>query len=402
MLMKSVRISNVRIIDRDKDVLGEVLIKDGDILGVYTSKSDMDFGRAEIEIDGRGKILMPSFVDLHTHFRDPGFTAKEDIKTGSEAAVKGGFTTVCTMANTSPICDNMDVFEYQVENARKVGLVDLFPVMAITKGLEGNSMDHLYYVDERVKLVSDDGRGLMNSYFMEEVLELSKDKNFIVCSHAEDTAFSKHDMRKAENYMSLRDIYASMQTGGRLHLCHVSTKEVIDMIRKARQQDANVTCEVAPHHLYFTDDRYYRVNPPFRKKEDISAIIKAIKEGYVDVIATDHAPHTEFDKENGAPGISGIETAFAAVNTVFMKNRIDLRTLSKLMSYNPAHMLGLKKGLVSKDYKADLVLVDIDKVNTIKKEDFASKNSNSPFIGEKLFGEVLLTIKAGEIVYKKN
>lgn len=418
----NIKIKNVRIIDKDTDKHGYVIIKAGKIACVCFNQADDE--NTMTVIDGKGMVLMPAFADLHVHFRDPGFTYKEDLETGSRAAVRGGYTSVVLMANTNPVCSNMEIYNDVKNRAKKIGLVDAEPVISISENLKGESSNHLSelinqaglnnqadcnsqashndkdILNNSVKFLSDDGKGVMSSRMMEDALELSKKLGLVVMSHAEDHSFSSTDMRKAENYMSLRDIYACEQTRGRLHLCHVSTKEVIEMIIAAKKKGVNVTCEVTPHHIFLTDEVNYRVNPPLRKKDDIDSIINAIKSGYVDAIATDHAPHSEEDKRNGAPGISGIELSFQLCLTKLVKeSEIDIKSLSELMSYNPCKMMKLNKGLIREGYEADLVLVDIDKKTKIDINKFQSKGKNSPLNGYEVYGEVLTTFKAGKIVY---
>ena len=399
-MMENIKIKNVRIIDKDTDKIGSVTIKDGKILSIDEADYSAIYNEDYTVIDGKGMVLMPAFADLHAHFRDPGFTYKEDLLTGSKAAIKGGYTSVVLMANTNPVCSNMEVYNDVKSRANEIGLVDVEPVIAISENLKGENSNHLKNLDSTIKFLSDDGKGVMSSKMMEDALELSKNLDFVVMSHAEDHSFSSTDMRKAENYMTLRDIYACEQTGGRLHLCHVSTKEAIQMIVDAKKKGIKVTCEVTPHHIFLTDDVNYRVNPPLRKEEDINSIINAIKDGYVDAIATDHAPHSLEDKQKGAPGISGIEASFQVCFTKLVKeNNIDLKTLSKLMSYTPCKMMGLNKGLIKDGYEADLVLVDIDKKVKIDVNKFESKSNNSPIDGYEVYGEVCMTLKSGKIVY---
>lgn len=401
MFCDNIKIENIRIVDKNTDKVGSVIIKDGKIASVEFNNSNNN--SITTIIDGKGMVLMPAFADLHAHFRDPGFTYKEDLTSGSKAAVRGGYTSVVLMANTNPVCSNIELYNDIKGRAKEIGLVDFEPVISISENLKGENSDHLNELIEQssvVKFLSDDGKGVMSSKMMEDALELSKKLNLVIMSHAEEHSFSSTDMRKAENYMTLRDIYACEQTGGRLHLCHVSTKEAIEMIIAAKKKGVNVTCEVTPHHIFLTDDVDYRVNPPLRKIEDIDSIINAIKSGYIDAIATDHAPHSEEDKKNGAPGISGIELSFQLCLTKLVKeSKIDLKTLSELMSYNPCKMMGLNKGLISKGYEADLVLVDIDKKTKIDINKFESKSKNSPLNGYEVYGEVLMTFKSGKIVY---
>jgi dihydroorotase len=399
--MKNILIKNIRIVDARTDTVGNVTVRDGLFYEVgQNCFPDDDY--TVVDGGGAGKVLMPAFTDLHAHFREPGFTNKEDIESGSKAAAKGGYTTVVLMANTNPVCSSMDTVNYVVNRAKEIGLTDVFQVVSITDDMKGESVSHLKTMGELVKFVSDDGKGVMNDLLMEEALIMSKEKNFIVISHAEDHRFSATDMRRAENNMTERDIKACLKTGGRLHLAHVSTKEAMEMIRRAKSCGANITCEVTPHHIYAADEIAYRVNPPLRTPEDILSLIEAIKDGYVDAIATDHAPHTAADKENGAPGISGIETAFQLCLTKLVKEcgAISLSKLSELMSYNPSKITGVNKGLIKKGYEADFVIVDANGSTKIDASRFASKGKNSPFDGESVFGEILMTVKNGKVVYK--
>lgn len=396
-MMEIIKIKNIRVVDKDTDKIDDVVIENGYVVNKRYKDSECKI------IDGIGKVLMPSFADLHAHFRDPGYTYKEDIVSGSKAAVKGGYTAVVLMGNTNPTCSNMDIY-YDVKNrANQVGLIDVEPVITITDNLEGCSLCHLDEIDKCVKFISDDGKGVVDDDIMTKALKISKDKNIIVMSHAEDNKYSKTDMRKAENIMTKRDIDVCSKVNGNLHMCHVSTKEAMKHIIDAKKDGVNVTCEITPHHLFFTNDvSNYRVNPPIREELDVQFLINAIKNGYVDAISTDHAPHTKEDKQNGAPGISGLETSFGVCYTKLVKNNeISLSKLSEIMSYNPFKIMGEKKGLIKDSYKADLVIIDLNKKIKIDEDYFVSKGKNSPFVGYELFGDILVTLKEGKIVYSK-
>ncbi len=257
--------------------------------------------------------------------------------------------------------------------------------------------------DKEVKALSDDGVGVANSNTMLQAMKIAKENNWIIMSHAESPEFSKVDMRIAENMMTMRDVELAKLTGARLHMCHVSTKEAIKCIVDAKMSGANVTLEVTPHHIGLTRDvNDYRVNPPIREKEDVEAIINAIKLGMVDTIGTDHAPHTLEEKKKGSPGMVGLETAFAICYTnLVKKNNISLNTLSKLMSYNPANLLGMNKGKVSVGVEGDLVLVDTEAKIKVNSSEFVSKGKNTPFEGMEFYGDILATIKGGVIKYRK-
>ena len=392
-------IKNANMIDAYESFCGDILIIDGIIteIGKEINKEGIDI------IDAKGLTLMPSFIDTHAHFRDPGLTYKEDMESGSRAAVKGGYTGVCLMGNTNPICSTKEVVEYVRNKAKEIGLIDVHQCVSITENFGGKSIEHLNAFDDDKELVAitDDGVGVMDSSIMMKAMEKAKKNNWIVMSHAEDKTFSKIDMRIAEDLMTIRDLYLAKVTKARLHMAHVSTIESIEAIRRAKKEGSNVTCEVTPHHIALTtEESNYRVNPPIREKEDVNAIIEGIKDGTVDCIGTDHAPHTEEDKAKGSPGMVGIETAFSICYTELVKkNGISINKLSELMSRNPAKILGMNKGSITIGKDGDLVLVDLNKEIVIDKEKFASKGKNTPFHGRKYFGEVIMTIKGGKLIY---
>ena len=353
-------IKNANIIDLSHNFYGDLYIEDGLIkeIGKDLEKN------CEI-IDAKGLTLMPSFIDTHVHFRDPGFTHKEDIETGSKAAVRGGYTTVVLMPNTKPTCSSLETFNYVIERTKEIGLVDAYPVVTITKDLNGEDLSHLenFIGNKNVKAISDDGRGVNNSKVMLEAMNIAKKNKWIVMSHAESEEFSKIDMRLAENMMTSRDVELAKYTGCRLHMAHVSTIEAMKYIIEGKKSGANITCEVTPHHIGLDNTKSnYRVNPPIRDKEDVRFLIDAIKLGYVDCIGTDHAPHTDEEKDKGSPGMTGIELAFQICYTVLVKNNgLSLNDLSRIMSYNPGKILGLNTGKLEIGFNGDLVLVDLKK-----------------------------------------
>ena len=394
-------IKNARIVDAAHDFYGDIYIENGKIKEISEEiiKGDVE------TIDALGKVLMPSFIDTHTHFRDPGLTYKEDIETGSKAAVRGGYTGVCLMANTKPIVSDKETLDFVRNRSKEVGLVDVHQCVSVTKDFDGVTLEHLesFKEDKELKAISDDGKGVVSNEAMRRALELTKETGWVVMSHAECPEFSKLDMRLAEDMMTIRDVELAKYTGGRLHMCHVSTVKSMKAIIDAKMEGANVTCEVTPHHIFLTQDiSNYRVNPPIREKEDVEYIHWAIKHGYVDTIGTDHAPHTKEDKENGAPGMVGLETSFPICYTSLVKHGdISLNKLSEIMSKNGANLLGMNKGTVEIGKDGDLVLVDLDKKIKVDSSKFASKGRNTPYEGMEFYGEVLMTIKSGKIVYKK-
>ncbi|WP_055070942.1 dihydroorotase [Clostridium massiliamazoniense] len=402
-------IKNVQIIDSSHNFYGDVYIENGKIKDIGRALGTIDkirnnFGKGVEIIDGKGMVLMPAFVDTHAHFRDPGFTYKEDIETGSKAAVRGGYTTVTLMGNTYPTASSKEIIDSIRKKGEEVGLVDVYQCPTITENLDGKTLSHLKEFEglDYIKAITDDGKGVDNSKVIYEAMEIAKKNNWIIMSHAEDKNFSKVDMRLAENVMTWRDIELAKHTGARLHMAHVSTREAMKYIIEGKNDGANITCEVTPHHIFLDDTiSNYRVNPPIRKKEDVDFLIKAINLGYVDCIGTDHAPHSDEDKKNGAPGMIGIELAFSICYTKLVKERgISLSKLSSLMSGKPAEILGLNKGQIQPGYDGDVVLLDLNKHFIVDRRNLKSKSKNTPFEGKELSGDVVLTVKQGKVVYK--
>ncbi|MCB2296684.1 dihydroorotase [Clostridium tagluense] len=389
-------IKNARIVDSSQNFISDVYINGGIICEIGEKlKKDCEV------LDGEGYILAPSFVDLHSHFREPGYTYKEDLLSGSKAALRGGYTAINLMANTKPVCSSMDTINMVLKKAREINLVDIHQCASITEDLLGQSIDHLEKLTNEVRFISDDGRGVSSSLVMLNAMVIANEKNLTIISHAENEELVDIDTRLAENLMTIRDITLSKFTGCKLHLAHVSTKEAMNDIIVVKQQGARITCEVTPHHLALTSETQYRVNPPLRETEDVTFLIEAIKDGFVDVIATDHAPHSMEDKTKGAPGISGLETSFPVCFTKLIgEGHITLNKLSELMSKNPAKIMGLNKGEIKIGFDGDLLLLDTKTKYNIDAREFLSKGTNSPFDGKSVVGTVMCTIKAGKIVYK--
>lgn len=390
-------IKGARIIDWRQDITSDVYIKNGTIQDIGNNiQVDCKI------IDAKGLALLPSFVDMHCHFREPGFEYKEDLLSGNLAAVRGGYTAVNLMANTNPVCSNMEVVNYVLNRAKEIGLIDVHQSVSITNGFDGHSIYHLDNIDESVKIISDDGNGVENNRVMLQAMLKAVEKNLIIMSHAEDRELSLYDTALSENISTIRDIELANYTKARLHMAHVSTKEALQYIIDGKRKGINITCEVAPHHIALDNSTEYKVNPPLRNKEDVNFLIEGIKQGWVDVIATDHAPHSALDKEKGLPGISGLETAFSVCFTKLVKEKhISLNKLSELMSKNPANIMRLNKGQIKKGYDGDLVIVDLEKMYHIDISKFASKGKNTPFDKSKVWGSIEATIKAGEIIYSR-
>lgn len=388
-------IRNARIIDANLDFTGDIYIKNGIIseIGSFLKKDCR-------VLDAKNLVLMPAFCDLHVHFRDPGFTDKEDIISGSRAAAKGGYTTVNLMANTKPVCSCMETVNYVTKKAKETGLVDVHQTVSITKNMNGIDLSHLDEIDKTVKFISDDGKGVLDDNVMLLAMKKAKDLGITVIAHEEHNIFSKFDTRLSEDFMTARDVELALYTGCRFHAAHVSTTGAMEKVIYGKQKSRNIICEVTPHHIALTNECDYSVNPPLRTRDDIDFLINSIKKGYVDTISTDHAPHTKDDKLKGSPGISGIETAFSVCFTKLVKcGHINLNLLSRLMSYNPSLIMGYKKGLIMPGYEGDLVLVDINKEYRVDTDKFASKGKNTPFDGMYLYGKIIATFKSGNITY---
>lgn len=390
-------IKNGTVVDWSGTFNGDIYIKDGIIC---------ELGRNLIKdckiIDAKGLTIMPSFVDLHVHFREPGLTYKEDIESGSKAAVKGGYTMVNLMANTKPVCSTMEIVKFVEDKGKEIGLVDINQVVSITNDFSGDDITHLDNFEKGdIKVISEDGKDVMHSEIMLNAMIKAKKKDITVMCHSENHNLSNVDMRLAENTMTWRNITLAKYAGCKVHFSHVSTKESMEYIVKAKEKGSKITCEVAPHHLALTNkETSYKVNPPIRGQEDVDYLIKAIKDGVVDAIATDHAPHSDEDKINGAPGISGIETSFAVCYSKLVKEgHISLNKLSEIMSKRPSEILGVNKGSVNIGYDGDLVIVDLNTEYEIKRENLVSKGKNTPFHGKRVYGEIVATLKGGKIVY---
>ncbi|MGL4572343.1 MAG: dihydroorotase [Clostridium sp.] len=397
----NILIKNANVIDSSQNFIGDVYIENGKIeeLGTNINKEGVEV------VDAKGLTLMPAFVDTHAHFRDPGLTYKEDLETGSKAALRGGYTGVCLMGNTNPVCSTKEVLDYVKNKEKELNLVDIHQCVTITKNFDGKTLSHLesFKDDERIKAISDDGVGVSDSRVMMEAMKIAKENDWVLMSHAESSEFSDIDMRLAENMMTWRDITLAKVTGAKLHMAHVSTKEAIKYIIDGRCQGVRVTCEVTPHHIALTRDvNDYRVNPPIREKDDVEFLLKAIRHGDVECIGTDHAPHTKEDKDKGSPGMVGLETSFPICYTTLVKDGvITINRLSEMMSRNPSKILKMNKGNISVGLDGDLVLVDLNKEITINSEEFSSKGKNTPFEGMKYYGEVVMTIKSGKVLYKR-
>ncbi len=380
-------------------------------------------------VDAKGKLVFPGLIDLHVHLRQPGREDKETIETGSRSAAKGGFTSIMSMPNTDPVVDNAMIVEGIIKEAKRVGLVNVFPVGAITrgqKGLELTDMNELRAAG--CPALSDDGRCVENSKIMKLALEYAKMTGLFLIQHCQDHSLTsggvmnegynsmilglKGDPGVAETVIVARDIELAHYLKTRVHLAHMSLKRSVELIRFAKSQGIAVTAEACPHHFTLTDDAVKgfdpstKVNPPLRTAEDVAAIREGIQDGTIDCIVTDHAPHTREDKEVGfdaAPfGMIGLETSVGLTMTELVHKKVlTLQQMADRMSASPARVGGLeKKGHLIEGYDADVTIIDPEKEWEVRVEDFRSKSKNSPFIGRKLRGRVEMTICGGKITYQ--
>ncbi len=469
----SLLIVNARLVDRDLDTHGALLVREGTIERVFLGQRGVppEFlpgpggsspGSPSV-LDAAGAVLMPSFVDLHAHFRDPGMTAKEDLVSASRAAAAGGYGTAVLMANTSPPCSDLNAALAVRNRADGIGLIDAFQAVSLTRGFEGSDTSALEALDPAlVPVASEDGKEVASASVMLEAMRKCALKGVIVSCHCEDPelasaarpfraralelsrsegspassfadrgetgsadfaetgslssgnvmnsgirenlAAAERLLRLAEDTLTARNIALAGESGARIHVAHVSTRGALDAVREGKRLLGDrVTCEVTPHHIALTLAIPAIVNPPLRPAADRDALIAGIVDGTVDAIATDHAPHTAEDKASGAPGFSGIQTAFAVCNTVLVKTgRISLSRLSALMSARPAEILGLCRGLLRPGYAGDLVLLDPEREWVVRPQDrsvWQSKSINTPFTGSRLSGTVIATFRSGVRVY---
>jgi len=387
-------------------------------------------GVAEIEIDAAGLYVFPGFVDLHAHLREPGREDEETIETGSRAAVKGGFTSVCAMPNTEPPVDNQGVARFVKEKGEKAGYARIFPIGTITKGRKGEEISEFGDLIEGGCVgVSDDGDCVRRSDIIRRALEYAKMFNIPVIEHPEDTYLSEGGQINegristilgmggipsiSESIIVARDIEIANFVGGWIHLTHISVKDSLEKIIEGRKkQRGKITCDVTAHHLVLTEDKVkefnsnFKMKPPLRSEEDRRALVYGLRDGMIDAIITDHAPHAFFEKElefDLAPfGVVGLETAFSSLYTYLVeKGELELATLVMYLSSSPALLFSLPYGEIRDGGIADLVLVDLKGEWEVREDTLASKSKNSPYLGEKLRGVVVCTIVDGRIVYRE-
>lgn len=427
---KNFILTNIRLVDpinkRDGDF--ELSIEDGKIKAVaakgeLTAQAKSSGSSMPEVIDGCGLTCAPGLVDVHVHLREPGFEYKETIETGTMAAAAGGVTSLLCMANTNPVNDNPYVTQFILSQAKTYGKVKVYPVGALSKGLKGESLAEIGKMrDAGIMAVSDDGMTVMNSYLMRKALDYCKTFDLPIISHADDIHLVGQGVMnegkqsnllglrgipaEAEEIIVARDVALARLTQGRVHFAHMSCWQSLEHIRRAKEQGLKVTAEVAPHHLIFTDedvksyDTNFKMAPPLRTERDIEALKKAIADGTIDCIATDHAPHAERDKdvlfEYAANGVVGLETNWSVGLEMVSEGVVSLSKLIELMSVNPAKMAGLKAGSLKVGEAADFFLSDTDCQYSFEEKHLHSKSKNSPFIGRKMHGQVIATFVNGD------
>ena len=364
-------------------------------------------------------IIVPGLCDVHVHFREPGFSYKETIASGSAAAVHGGYTAVCTMPNLDPVPDSAEHLQVQLDAIKRGAAIKVLPYGAITVGEKGEKLADMEAISDKVCAFSDDGKGVQNDGMMREAMAKAKRLGKIISAHCEDNsllfggyihdgeyakAHGHRGISSASEYKQIeRDLRLAEETGCAYHVCHISTKESVELIRQAKAHGVDVTCETAPHYLVLCDedmqeDGRFKMNPPLRSREDKEALIEGIKDGTIDMIATDHAPHSAEEKGRGLEkslmGVVGLETAFPVLYTeLVMKNIITLDRLVELMSFKPKERFGI-------DTNNDFAVFDISEAYKIDPEDFLSMGRATPFAGREVFGRCLLTVHNEKVVYK--
>ena len=424
----SLLIKNATIVNADKKYskMKDILIDKGIIEKIASKIKNTNNVK---EIDATGKLVLPGLIDLHAHFREPGREDKETIETGSMAAAKGGFTTVMCMPNTTPVIDNCMIVEAVLKEAKRVGLINVIPIGSITKGQKDQELSDIMELKKAGCLaISDDGKSVFNAKLIRLALQYSEMAGMLVIEHCQDPDLFgdgvmnegetstllglKGDPAVSETAIIARDIEIVRYLNARLHLAHISLKRSVEIIRLAKKDGVRITAEVCPHHFTLTEeavkgfDTNTKVNPALRLQEDVDALKQALKDGTIDCVSTDHAPHTVEEKEldfDHAPfGMIGLETALGlAISELVDKKILTWSNLVEKMSSNPAKIIGLdKKGEIKEGFDADIVIVDSDQAWEVRADDFVSKSKNSPFIGKTLKGCVEVTICGGTVSYR--
>lgn len=424
-------IGNVKTLDESGELQPTEVLIDGDKIHWIGKENSLDLDYDEYEyIDGQGGLLTPGLIDIHVHLREPGFTDKETVESGSRAAARGGFTTICAMPNVNPIPDNPADFSEMVDNNRARGVIDVLQYAPISKDLKSETelTDFEALAGLGAVAFTNDGLGVQSAGHMYNAMIEAAKLDVPIVAHTEDNSLlfggvmheghRNHELglpgmlALTESTQIARDVLLAEATGCHYHVCHVSAKESVRVIRDAKRAGIKVTSEVTPHHLLLTEDdvvednAIYKMNPPLRSMADRQALIEGLLDGTIDCIATDHAPHTEAEKSQGflgSPfGITGSETVFSLLYTYLVRpGVITLNQLVDWLTIMPAQVFDLNKGRLAAGQSADIAIFDIDRQSTISVADSLSKSKNTPFDGWKVYGETIYTFYQGEIVYKR-
>lgn len=421
-------IKNGHIIDPVAGInrIRDILIEDGKVTEI---EDDIDALMNMDVLDVKGMYVLPGLVDAHCHLREPGYEYKEDIETGTRSAAIGGFTSIACMPNTNPVIDNQSVVKYIIHKAKTEGFVNVFPIGCISKGLKGEELSEIGELKfAGVVAVSDDGKPVQNSSLMMKAMQYAAMFDTTVISHCEDLGVADEGVMNdgynstimglkgipsaAEEVMVSRELILSEYTGAPVHIAHVSTRLSVDLIREAKKRGVKVTCETCPHYFVLTDDAclgfntYAKVSPPLRSQKDVEAIVEGLKDGTIDIIATDHAPHHPDEKNIefslAANGLVGFETALPLTITYLYKTGVlTLEQIVEKMCINPSKILGLNKGSLKVGRPADITIIDVDEEYIVDVNRFASKAKNSPFDGYRLNGVVYYTIVNGKTIVRE-
>ena len=416
-----------RVVDPSQglDELRDILVEDGRILDLAVPGGETGFSDEADVIDAAGLIVSPGLIDMHTHLREPGHEYKETIATGAAAAAAGGFTAVAAMPNTKPVNDSRAVTDFILSQALLAGRIRVLPIAAMTIGLKGETLSpYGELVGAGIVAISDDGRPVENARLMRRVLEYSKAFNLLPISHAEDLTLSGDGVMNegristrlglegipgaAEEIAVYRDIHLAELAGSTIHLAHISTAKSVEIIRQAKSRGLKVSAETAPHYFTLTEEEVvgYRteakMNPPLRTRTDVEAIKEGLADGTLDAIATDHAPHSDIEKnvefERAAFGIIGLETALSLTLELVREGTLDLSSAISALSANPAKLLGVSGGTLAKGQAADLTLIDLDRNWVVETGSLKSLGKNTPFQGRTMIGRAVLTMVRGEVV----
>jgi len=426
--VQAILLKNGRVIDpvNKLDKKASLLVEKGKIKAIFTARQKAAvLPKKLLSIDLQGKWIVPGLIDMHVHLREPGEEHKETIETGTRAAASGGFTAVACMPNTNPVNDSQSVTRLIMEKAENAS-ARVYPVGAISKGSHGKTLAEFGEMQNAGAVaVTDDGRPVTDSQLMRRALEYASNYGLLVISHSEDASLSRNGAMNegflstsmglkgiphiAEEIMVYRDLALAAYTGCALHLAHISTKESIDLIRQAKKRGVSVTAETAPHYFMLTEaavqdyNTNAKMNPPLRTPKDREAVVQGIKDGAIDVIATDHAPHSTLEKDiefdQAANGIIGLETAVPLALSLFRKGHINEARLVELLSVNPARILGVAGGSLAIGAAADITVIDPGQRFILRSGDIVSKSRNSPFIGTRLQGKAVLTLCGGTITH---